>query len=151
MPSIGLVVFEGFQVMGMAALSAFEFANLTAGRPVYDVQILSERGGPVRSSLGFTVDTVPFGEAVADTTMTLGTLAVEPAPPAVLDYLRRASSGSRRIAGICTGAFVLAEAGLLDGRAATTHWAFARTLRERYPGVKVEEDRIFRVDGPVWT
>ena len=57
----------------------------------------------------------------------------------------------RRIAAICTGAFILAEAGLLDGRRATTHWCRARELQSRFPKVKVEEDRIFIVDGPVWT
>ena len=58
---------------------------------------------------------------------------------------------SRRVAATCTGAFVLAEAGLLDGRRATTHWNAARKLQARFPKVKVEEDRIFIVDGPVWT
>ncbi|MET0445173.1 MAG: helix-turn-helix domain-containing protein, partial [Pseudorhodoplanes sp.] len=51
----------------------------------------------------------------------------------------------------CTGAFVLAEAGLLDGRRATTHWFYARELATRFPGIKVEEDRIFITDGPIWT
>jgi transcriptional regulator GlxA family with amidase domain len=58
---------------------------------------------------------------------------------------------SRRIASTCTGAFVLAEAGLLDGRRVTTHWRRARDLQARFPKVKVEEDRIFIIDGPVWT
>jgi len=58
---------------------------------------------------------------------------------------------SRRIASICTGAFVLAEAGLLNGRRATTHWLLARELQNRFPEVTVEEDRIFIVDGPIWT
>jgi transcriptional regulator GlxA family with amidase domain len=57
----------------------------------------------------------------------------------------------RRVAATCTGAFILAEAGLLDGRHATTHWYHARDLQARYPKIKVEEDRIFIVDGPVWT
>uniref|UniRef100_UPI00135AE27A GlxA family transcriptional regulator n=1 Tax=Geminicoccus flavidas TaxID=2506407 RepID=UPI00135AE27A len=57
----------------------------------------------------------------------------------------------RRLGGICTGAFVLAEAGQLDGRRATTHWLVAHELRSRFPAVRVEEDRIFIVDGPVWT
>ena len=57
----------------------------------------------------------------------------------------------RRVASTCVGAFVLAEAGLLDGRRATTHWHRARELQARFPNVKVEEDRIFIIDGPVWT
>ncbi|WP_264861492.1 DJ-1/PfpI family protein, partial [Klebsiella pneumoniae] len=62
-----------------------------------------------------------------------------------------ASKVSRRIASICTGAFVLAEAGILDGRRATTHWAFARDMQARFPKIKVQEDKIFIVDGSVWT
>ena len=57
----------------------------------------------------------------------------------------------RRVASTCTGAFALAEAGLLDGRRATTHWAHARQMQARFPKVRVEEDRIFIIDGPVWT
>jgi len=58
---------------------------------------------------------------------------------------------SRRVTSICTGAFVLAEAGLLDGRRATTHWYYAQDLRRRFPNIKIEDDRIFIIDGPVWT
>jgi transcriptional regulator GlxA family with amidase domain len=65
--------------------------------------------------------------------------------------VRRGLNTSRRIAAPCVGAFVLAQAGILDGRHATTHWAYARELQARFPQVKVEEDRIFLVDGPVWT
>src|SRR5207245_11001941 len=71
--------------------------------------------------------------------------------PGVTKCLQRAVQRSRRVAATCTGAFVLAEAGLLDGRRATTHWNAARKLQARFPNVKVEEDRIFIVDGPVWT
>ncbi len=63
MQRIGFIVFPGFQVMSFAAVSVFEFANLTAGEPLYDVHILSEAGGPVRSSVGMTVETAPFGDA----------------------------------------------------------------------------------------
>lgn len=151
MLTIGFVVFDDFQVMGMAALSAFEMANLVLGRPAYRVHVLSEQGGPVRNSLGFAIDTAPFGEDFFDTTVTIGSLRVKPSTPGLLTYLRDAAAASRRVAGICTGAYVLAEAGLLDGRRATTHWNHARNLQRLYPAVKVEEDRIFSVDGNVWT
>jgi transcriptional regulator GlxA family with amidase domain len=65
--------------------------------------------------------------------------------------VRQAPGRGRRVAAACTGAFILAEAGPLDGRRATTHWNPARDLQARFPKVKVEEDRIFIVDGPVWT
>lgn len=150
MRSVGVVVFSGFQVMGLAALSAFELADHVVGRPAYRVTLLSETGGPVRGSLGFAVDTEPFGE-VPDTLATIGTIDAAPAPPGVVAWVRAAGAAARRVAGFCTGAFTLAEAGLLDGRRATTHWAHARTLRSRFPAVDVEPDRIFLVDGKVWT
>ncbi|WP_455179418.1 GlxA family transcriptional regulator [Azospirillum melinis] len=137
--------------MGMAALSAFEMANLVLGRLAYQVHVLSEQGGPVRNSLGFAVESQPFGDGFFDTTVTIGSLRVKPSTPGLLAYLREAAGTSRRVAGICTGAYVLAEAGLLDGRRATTHWSHARSLQRLYPAVKVEEDRIFSVDGNVWT
>jgi transcriptional regulator GlxA family with amidase domain len=65
--------------------------------------------------------------------------------------VRQAHGQCRRVAATCTGAFVLAEAGLLDGRRATTHWLRARELQARFPKVKVDEDSIFINDGPIWT
>jgi transcriptional regulator GlxA family with amidase domain len=66
-------------------------------------------------------------------------------------FVRRALKTSRRIAAPCTGAFILAGAGVLDGRRATTHWRFAHDLQRRFPSIAVEEDQIFIVDGPIWT
>lgn len=71
--------------------------------------------------------------------------------PEELRFVQEASARSRRTAGLCTGGFVLGEAGLLDGRRATTHWAFATAMQERWPEAEVEADRIFIVDGPIWT
>jgi len=61
------------------------------------------------------------------------------------------SHWTARITSICTGALIRAESGLLDGRRATTHWQFARQMQRDYPKITVEEDRIFPVDGPIWT
>jgi transcriptional regulator GlxA family with amidase domain len=69
----------------------------------------------------------------------------------MLDFVRKSLAAARRIAAPCTGAFTLAEAGALDGRRATTHWLYARELQARFPAIKVDEDRIFIIDGPVWT
>lgn len=151
MHTIGYVVFPDFQLMGFAAVTAFEMANLALGEEAYAIDLLSETGGEVRSSAGFGVLTRAFGETVYDTVMIGSGAAVPPVTPAVIAFARDAFDTARRVAAPCTGAFVLAEAGLLDGRRATTHWAFARMLRERFPAIKVEEDRIFIVDGNVWT
>ncbi|MBD9573570.1 MULTISPECIES: GlxA family transcriptional regulator [unclassified Ensifer] len=151
MHRIGYVVFPGFQLMGFAAVTAFEIANLTLGEPAYAIELLSEAGGEVKASAGFGVLTKAFDDAVYDTVMFGAGTVIEPVTPGLAAFARHALEVSRRVAAPCTGAFMLAESGLLDGRRATTHWVFARQLRERFPEVKVEEDRIFIVDGSVWT
>jgi transcriptional regulator GlxA family with amidase domain len=150
MRHVGFILEDGFQVMGLAALSAFEFANAELEQEVYRLTVMSENGGAVRSSLGIKVETELLAEP-PDTLMVLGELLPRPITPALRAYIARAGKESRRVAGVCTGAFALAEAGLLDGRSATTHWAHARRLQERFPAVKVDEDRIFIADGNVWT
>ncbi len=148
---IGYLIGPGFQVMGFGALSVFEFANLAAATSFYDVHVLSETGSSVRSSLGLAIETEPFDDTYFDTIIVGGSTGLAAVSPRLIAYLQGAASKSRRLASVCTGAFVLAEAGLLDGRRATTHWAHARALQKLFPLVKVEEDRIFIVDGPVWT
>jgi transcriptional regulator GlxA family with amidase domain len=151
MQRMGFVVFPGFQVMSLAAASAFEFANLTVDDAVYEVRYLSETGGPIASSFGMRIDSHAFDDAPLDTLLVSGGVGVPDSTPALLDFVREAPQRARRVAAICTGAFLLAEAGLLDGRRATTHWLLARQLQHDFPEVKMEEDRIFIIDGPVWT
>jgi transcriptional regulator GlxA family with amidase domain len=152
MQRMGLAVFDGFQSMSFAGLSVFETANMMAGEPLYEMHYLSEKGGRVRSSTGMVIDTEAFDNRVFDTVMVGGGVSIlEHAPPGLLAFMRKSAKKSRRIAAICTGAFILAEAGILDGKRVTTHWLHARDLQERYPKVEMEEDRIFIVDGNVWT
>jgi transcriptional regulator GlxA family with amidase domain len=149
MKRIGVVVFPGFQILDMVAVSVFELANMAADSPLYDIEIISEHGGPVRSSAGVQIDSKAFDDPAFDTIVVTGATTVEPSSPGLLAFLNRALVASRRTTSICTGAFVLAEAGILDGRRITTHWAIARDLQHRFPQTKVEEDRIFVVDGSV--
>ncbi|WP_158928720.1 GlxA family transcriptional regulator [Acidisphaera sp. S103] len=151
MQRVGFLISPGFQIMDFAAVSVFEFANLEADDTVYDVHLLSEAGGPVRSSVGIVVETTVPDEAAFDTLIVFGSTMVAPSTPGLLAFLRETAPVSRRVGSICTGAFILAEAGLLDDRRATTHWFHARDLQARFPDVRVEEDRIFIIDGPVWT
>jgi transcriptional regulator GlxA family with amidase domain len=151
MRHVGVVVFPGFQILDMVAVAVFELANLEAGQPEYDVEIISEHGGMVRSSAGVEIATQPFGDPAYDTVVVTGAMQIAPSSPGLLAFLNDALVASRRTASICTGAFVLAEAGILDGRHATTHWIHARNLQQRFPQARVDEDRIFIVDGSVWT
>ncbi len=151
MHRIGFVVSPGFQLMSFAALSAFEFANLSVPSVFYDIRVMSQSGGAVKSSLGLVLQTEPFDDAPHDTMIFGGDLAGSEVSAAMIDFVRRSATKARRVASICTGAFVLAQAGLLDGRQATTHWGSARDLAARYPRIKVDPDRIFVVDGPIWT
>lgn len=151
MQRIGLVAVPDFQVMSLAALSAFEFANISAGEPLYKFEMLSEHGGRIASSLGIPVDTRPFGDPAFDTLIISGGTGRVETSAGLIAFAQAAHAASRRIASICTGAFALAEAGLLDGKRATTHWILARELERDFPKVKVEDDRIFIIDGDVWT
>lgn len=123
------------------------------GHAGYEVRVCTARPGPVdtRSSLEITV---PHGlEAIddADTVIVTGTGAREDVDPRVLSALRRASEVGRRVASICTGAFVLAQAGLLDGRSATTYWAKSEEFSTRFPAVKLRPDVLYVEDGNVLT
>jgi transcriptional regulator GlxA family with amidase domain len=151
MQRIGFVVYPGFQIIGLAASTVFEIANLANGEPVYEVHTLSEGGESVRGSAAVAVASEPFGRRHYDTLIVCGSTALPQPSKRLLSFIRAKGASSRRVASICTGAFILAEAGLLEGRRATTHWLLARELQSRYPNITVEEDRIFVVDGPVWT
>src|SRR5258708_29324884 len=151
MQRIGFIALPGCQMMSMASLSIFEVATGEGGVPVYGLHLLSEAGGLVRSAIGVDVMTEPLDGRRFDTVIVGGSALPGALTPGVIKFLQRALRRSRRVAATCTGAFVLAEAGLLDGRRATTPWNAARELQARCPNVKVEEDRIFIVDGPVWT
>jgi len=152
---IAYIVVPNFQVMIFSGLTVFELANRLTKEPHYDIRLISETGGPVRSSLGYSVMTDSFEDEVDggfDTVIIGGVMTgAHPASPALIHFLKRAVKDTRRVASMCTGAFFLAQAGVLDDRRATTHWAHARELQATYPKIKVEEDRIFIIDGPVWT
>jgi transcriptional regulator GlxA family with amidase domain len=145
---VGLAIFPGVQMLSLAPISVFEMANLAVGETFHELFVLSEAGGPVPTSVGITIG---FGAADFDTLIVGAATQIQPSSVAMLDFVRQALIAARRVAAPCTRAFTLAEAGALDGRRATTHWLRARELQRRFPAIKVEDDRIFVVDGPVWT
>ncbi|QNP40786.1 GlxA family transcriptional regulator [Lysobacter solisilvae (ex Woo and Kim 2020)] len=151
MLTVGFALPPGFQIMGLAPVSAFELANIVAGETLYCIRLLSEHGGAVANSFGVPLETRPLQRQRLDTLIVAGLLSPAPTSTGLLKQIRKSAGVSRRIASVCTGAFLLGEAGLLDGRRVTTHWFYARELQKQFPDAHVEDDRIFIIDGNVWT
>lgn len=124
-----------------------------AGRAAYQVRVCTAEPGIVATTgrLAVVVDDCLDVIGTADTVMVTGTSARDDLDPRVSAALRDAAASGRRIASICTGAFVLAEAGLLHGRRATTYWVQSADFRRRYPTVNLVADVLFVEDGPVLT
>ena len=149
--TVVIVVFDGVQSLDVAG-PAEVFA--AAGHRVH---IISRDGDPVRTTAGFTI--APHGDLRSVPARSIDTLVVAggtgtPAAvgdPALIGWLRKTTPRVRRVASVCSGAFLLAEAGVLDGRRATTHWSVCDTLARRHPRVTVDPDPIFVRDGNVWT
>jgi transcriptional regulator GlxA family with amidase domain len=123
------------------------------GRPGYEVVICAAEPGPVPTTGGLDLHVLHGLDAVrdADTVLVAGTGAPFEPEPRIVAALREAAADGKRIASLCTGAFQLAEAGLLEGRRATTYWAHAGELRRRYPEVDLCADVLFVQDGPYLT
>jgi transcriptional regulator GlxA family with amidase domain len=158
---IVIVLFDGVQSLDVTGpLEVFAAANqlLRAGspQPSYEIRTLSLCGAPVRSSSGLLI--TPDG-SLADACETIDTLIVPGgsgtrsarSDKRLLDWIAASAARARRTASVCTGAFLLAAAGLLDGRRATTHWASADALARAHPSVEVDPEPIFVCDGPIWT
>lgn len=149
---IEFYVHDGYQLLDLAGpLSAFEAANGVAGEPLYSFRLTSRNGGNVRGSAGTSIMTSVVRAGQCDTIIVMGGSVEQLLVPEEVRAFVRAAKNAVRIASVCTGAFLLAEAGLLDGRRATTHWARARDFQKRYPSVKVEPDRVFVADQHIWT
>jgi putative intracellular protease/amidase len=153
--TIAIIVFPGFQLLDAAGpIAAFELAGRESARPPYRIRVLAGAAGPVASSSGImlTAEALPAPSGI-DTLLVVGGRGTREADadPALLAWLRDTAPAVRRVASVCTGAFVLAAAGLLDGRRVTTHWRHAATLARQYPTIDVEPDRIFVRDGNIWT
>ena len=120
----------------------------------YDVSLVSADGQPVLAATGLALVTarLPDPRTSVDTVVLPGgfTHAVA-ADPRVMDWIRAVAPNARRVVSVCTGAFLAAQAGLLDGCRATTHWAYAETLAREFPAVEVDPEPIFVRDGDLWT
>jgi len=158
-----IAVFDGVEVLDVTGpASVFSAASKLLGRRGngYRIRIAASAKGPVRTSTGVQIvadATLAEVAATADTVLLPGAIQITgdgPRPldlPDVVRWVARGAPHWRRIASVCTGAYLLAEAGLLDGRRATTHWYAAEDFAGRYPAVTVDPDPIFIRDGPIWT
>lgn len=157
---IDVLVYPAVLLLDVAGpVQVFAFANdLTinaGGAPPYRLRVVSPERGGTATTAGVTLAAAPLtrlSEAL-DTLLVVGGPGAEAAAgdPALLDWVRRRAARARRVASVCTGAFLLAAAGLLDGHRAVTHWKDCARLAQRYPAIRVEPDPIFVCDGRVWT
>jgi transcriptional regulator GlxA family with amidase domain len=151
---IGVLIFPEFQLLDAAGpISAFEIAARFAGDST-ELKVIAVTPGPVRSSSGVEMFARGLRPSSAITTlMVAGGEGVRAAAKCTktLAFVRGLAKRGVRIASVCSGAYILAEAGLLDGRRATTHWQRTKHFLSAYPNVKLEPDRIFTRDGNIWT
>ena len=151
---ISLLAYEGCQLLDVTGPAAvFGAADDGRDRPFYDVRIVSPDGGPVTTNCGVAVMSQSIG-GQPDTLLVAGGsrgLKAALAREDVLAWLRKAAPKAKRFGSVCTGAFMLAAAGLLDGKRVATHWASCERLADRFPALTVDADALYVVDGKVWT
>jgi transcriptional regulator GlxA family with amidase domain len=135
--------------------SANDIVARAGGVRPYLLKVVAEVGEGVTASAGVALVAGPLTQRSEplDTLLVAGGEGAEAAAenPVLVDWVRERGTQARRIASVCTGAFLLAAAGMLDGRRAATHWMYCARLAQRFPKVYVEPDPIFVRDGPVWT
>ena len=151
--AIAVVIFPRFQILDATGpISAFDIAGRMTGGG-YDIRLLSETGGEVASSARVRMVAEPLDEQAYDTIMVAGGVGVDDVAglAATIGWVRRRAGDVRRVSSVCSGSLLLAEAGLLEGKRATTHWSRTDEFTRRFPNVRLEPDRIFVREGEVWT
>ena len=160
--SVGIVAFPNVEVLDITGpFEVFNFANLSLIRQgfcrenIYSIKLLAEKPGPISTMSGLQI---VAEDLYGDPNAEFDTLVIPGGDiekvlnnELLLDWIRSMSPKVRRLVSVCTGAFLLAKAGLLDGRKATTHWDFCNQLIKDYPEVCVEPDYIFIKDGHIFT
>jgi transcriptional regulator GlxA family with amidase domain len=154
---VGIIVGDGAAILEVAvAPRVFGLDHSARGGPRFDVRTSGEHEGPLSTTAGITLNAPHRLDELDEAGLVIipGWRAPDEGPPpapAVLDTLRRAHAEGATVVGLCLGAFVLAEAGLLDGHPATTHWALLREFADRFPAVDVARDALFVDDGSLVT
>ena len=150
---VSFLIAPGFELLDLSGpLCAFSIARDVYDAP-YETNIVAPSGGVVSGAAGVSVATCDQSKAQhGDTIIVIGGPKAHLGDsPETVDMLRALAPSTRRMASVCTGAFHLARAGVLDGRRATTHWRYAPLLKSRFPSLFVDVDRIYVNDRDVWT
>ncbi|MEO7059346.1 MAG: GlxA family transcriptional regulator [Lapillicoccus sp.] len=155
-PRVVIVTFAEAQILDVTGpLEVFSSASRFLPSAQYRTDVVTITGGPVRASCGleFLSTSIADVDTPIDTLVVAGgaEMQVAAADQELLQHVRRLAADARRVTSVCSGAFVLAAAGLLQGRRATTHWAECELLHDTYADVMVESDSIYVQDGNVWT
>jgi transcriptional regulator GlxA family with amidase domain len=154
--NVAVVLLDGVQPFELGVVcEVFGIDRGAAGLPVYDFAVVAGEPGPIRTEQGFTIGT-PHGldrldEADLVAVPAGSSFLVRRFPPALLERLNRAVERGARVLSVCSGAFVLGAAGLLDGRRCTTHWCYTDELARRHPSAKLEPDVLYVDEDPVIT
>ena len=159
--TVDIIVYPGFKAMeAIGPMSVFEYANLHLQRhgkaPGYDVRIASHTVGAVRSDTLMSLDATKALSTLSapDNAIIVGARHIRAALAdggALIDWVAAMAPRIKRLSSLCSGAFFLAAAGMLDGKRATTHWGVAERLQAEFPAIEVDADAIFIRDGNVWT
>jgi transcriptional regulator GlxA family with amidase domain len=153
--TLGFLIFPGFQLLDAAGpMGAFEMPLRSIDPPPYELRVFAPESGLVKSSVGVAMPAESIDAAPRlDTLVVVGGWGVREAlqQTRTLDFIRDQAATARRVASVCSGSMLLAAAGLLDERRATSHWGRSRQFPRLFPKVKFEPDRIWVRDGKFWT
>lgn len=157
MKKIAILAMPGVQLLDVIGPSdVFAEVNRKLGYVYYQIEIVGTKEGPILGSSGVRLvadSTIAQPAGDIDTLLIAGNPLIHdhPVSDEILDWVRSIAERTPRVGSVCSGAFVLAEAGLLDGLRATTHWSQADEFARRFPSIRLEPDRIFTSDGKLWT
>ncbi|QDF98096.1 AraC family transcriptional regulator [Azoarcus sp. DD4] len=152
-PVIAVVAFDRISPFHLS-VPCVVFGDPHPGTPSFELRVCAAEAGPLATTAGFAVSTAHGLDALGDADTVIVPSWRDPAerpPQALLDRLRAAHERGAQVVGLCLGAYVLAESGLLDGRRATTHWAYAEDFAQRYPAVRLDADVLYVDDGNITT
>lgn len=159
--TVDIVIYPGFKAIeAVAAVNVFDYANTRLRQlgcePVYDLRLVGPVAGAVQSDTLVSLNATKALSSLSppDVAVIVGArdiMSVMAPSAGVVDWCRACAGRVKSMVGLCSGSFFLAEAGLLEGRRAATHWSVADLMRKRYPGISVDADAIFVRDSQVWT